>query len=86
MPRYWRRHARETIRFGDGVEALREQGYGIFLEIGPGSVGDSSNWLPSLRRGQGEWRRMLDSLSALYIRGVDVDWAGFDRFVIAWRR
>jgi len=35
--------------------------------------------LPSLRPGRSEWQQILESLSALYVRGVNVDWAGFDK-------
>src|SRR5439155_17183069 len=31
---YWRRHAREAVRFADGVVALRERGHNVFLEAG----------------------------------------------------
>lgn len=33
---YWARHAREPVRFGDGLRTLRELGCDSFLEIGPG--------------------------------------------------
>ncbi|MEI6775323.1 MAG: SDR family NAD(P)-dependent oxidoreductase, partial [Chloroflexales bacterium] len=33
----------------------------------------------SLRTGQGDWRTLLTSLAALYVRGVAIDWASFDR-------
>ena len=59
-----------------------------FLEIGPSPTlvglgrrspsGDGA-WLPSLRRGRGDWEQLLESLGALYVRGVEVDSAGFDR-------
>src|SRR4029079_2859433 len=36
--RYWARHLRETVRFGDGVaELLKDEGR-ILLEVGPGRV------------------------------------------------
>ncbi|HEX8150712.1 MAG TPA: amino acid adenylation domain-containing protein, partial [Pyrinomonadaceae bacterium] len=36
--RYWARHLRETVRFGDGVaELLKDEGR-VLLEVGPGNV------------------------------------------------
>lgn len=40
---------------------------------------DRPAMLPSLRPGRPDWQQILDSLSALYVRGVNVDWAGFDK-------
>ena len=37
------------------------------------------SWLPTLRRGQNDWRVLLGSLSALYVAGAEVDWSSFDR-------
>ena len=45
----------------------------------PLSAGGSAAWLPSLRRGRGDWEPMLESLAALWTRGVAVDWDGFER-------
>ena len=86
---YWRRHIREPVRFAAGMETLHEQGYELFLEIGPTSTmlgmgrrclseGDGV-WLPSLRKGRDDWHQILDSLGEFYIHGVNVDWAGFDQ-------
>jgi len=87
--RYWRRHAREPVRFLAAIRELHRLGYRLFVEIGPsptllgmgrGCVPEGgTTWLPSLRRGADDWSPILDSLATLYVRGAEVDWAGFDR-------
>jgi myxalamid-type polyketide synthase MxaB len=86
---YWRAHVRRPVRFYDSVKGLFEQGYTVFVEIGPHPVllgmaagcvpQEKGVWLPSLRRGNTDWQRMLESLAELYLKGVEVDWQGFDR-------
>jgi acyl transferase domain-containing protein/acyl carrier protein/SAM-dependent methyltransferase len=84
---YWRRHAREAVRFADGMRALQHMGCEVFLEIGPQPVLlglgrtclSGGVWLPSLRRGRASWEQLLESVAALYTGGVAVDWTGFDR-------
>ena len=88
-PEYWCRHVRECVRFHDGLDLLHTQGYSVFLEVGPGSTlvgigrrcwpGEEQTWLSSIREGKSDWTEMIASLSSLYARGVNVDWAGFDR-------
>jgi acyl transferase domain-containing protein/acyl carrier protein len=88
-PDYWRSHVREPVRFYSSMNTLGQQGYQLFLEIGPQptllGMGSrclpegQSVWLPSLRQGRDDWVQMLESLGGLYTAGLDVDWDGFDR-------
>ena len=86
---YWRRHMREPVRFADGIKALHNDGYRIFLEVGPHptllALAQQSlpthgvRFLTSLRRGKDDWRELLTSLADFHVGGVEVDWAGVDR-------
>ncbi|GAC1343814.1 MAG: type I polyketide synthase [Ktedonobacteraceae bacterium] len=86
---YWRRHIREAVRFAAGIRHLSEQGYELFLELGPTpsllGMGKAclpkgkGTWLPSLRKGKDDWHCLLDSLGVLYTCGVEVNWADFDQ-------
>ena len=95
-PDYWCRHILSPVNFAAGIETLRQQGYDVFLECGaqpillgmgrqclPKEVG---LWLPSLRPGREDWRQMLASLGELYVRGVKVDWQGFDKDYLQRRK
>jgi acyl transferase domain-containing protein/acyl carrier protein len=35
--------------------------------------------LPSLRQNIDNWQQILDSLSQLYLKGIEIDWSGLDR-------
>jgi acyl transferase domain-containing protein len=71
------------------MATLQQRNVDIFVEIGPQPIllgmgrqcfpDDLGLWLPSLRQGEADWQQMLSSLKALYLQGVNVDWAGFDR-------
>lgn len=86
---YWVEHIRRPVRFAAGVQTLADMGCGTFVEMGPKPVllgmgrnclPDSADalWLPSLRQGVEDWRQLLASLSALYVRGGAVNWNAFD--------
>ncbi|MCF2144947.1 type I polyketide synthase [Desmonostoc muscorum LEGE 12446] len=89
QPEYWRRHMREAVQFSPGMQTLYEQGYQLFVEIGPHPVllgmgrrclpDEKLLWLPSLRKGQYDLQQQLQSLAELYIRGIEVDWSRFDQ-------
>ncbi|MEU5540617.1 SDR family NAD(P)-dependent oxidoreductase, partial [Streptomyces sp. NPDC020362] len=84
-PRYWVEHVRRTVRFRDGVEALRADGVTAFVELGPdgsltGMAADclddrAALCLASLRRGLPETRSVLTAVARLHCHGADVDWA-----------
>ncbi|MET0621646.1 MAG: amino acid adenylation domain-containing protein [Pyrinomonadaceae bacterium] len=86
---FWLSHAREPVRFDASVRTLAARGCETFIEIGPDAAllnmgrrclpGAEASWLPTLRRGQGDWRVLLKSLAALYVSGVEIDWESFDR-------
>ncbi|MBV8886873.1 MAG: type I polyketide synthase [Chroococcidiopsidaceae cyanobacterium CP_BM_RX_35] len=88
-PEYWCRHILSPVQFAASMETLQQQGYEVFVEIGPKPtllgmgrhcLPESGRlWLPSLRPGQEDWQQLLQSLAQLYVRGVTVDWTGFDR-------
>lgn len=84
---YWCDHIRQPVRFATSMERLYEQGVELFVEIGPKPVllgmgrrclpDKYGRWLPSLRPAGADWQQMLYSLGELYVRGVQVEWAGF---------
>lgn len=92
---YWCRHIRQPVRFAESMKMLHEQGYELFVEIGPepvllgldqclpegfGADMDTPvQWLPSLSPKQSDWEQLLESLGILYVHGVPADWSGFDR-------
>jgi acyl transferase domain-containing protein/aryl carrier-like protein len=83
---YWVRHVRQPVRFLDGVRALEAAGVTRFLEVGPDGVlasmaKDCLTAAPAAvvtaaaRRNRPAQRTFLTALAALYVQGVDVDWA-----------
>jgi acyl transferase domain-containing protein/acyl-CoA synthetase (AMP-forming)/AMP-acid ligase II/acyl carrier protein len=86
---YWVNHVRQPVKFAQSMETLHQEGYEVFLEIGPKPIllgmgrqclpEGVGVWLPSLGFGQEDWQILLHSLGELYVQGVKVDWLGFDR-------
>ena len=86
---YWVNHVRQPVKFAQSMETLHQEGYEVFLEIGPKPillgmgrecfVANKTLWLPSLRSGKPDWLQIIQSLGQLYVRGVKVDWLGFEK-------
>lgn len=91
---YWRRHTREAVRFQRGIESLYEQGYRLFLEIGPSptltglgqrclaKVDEKITWLTSLKASTGsantDLQFMYSALAELYTLGHSVKWENLE--------
>jgi acyl transferase domain-containing protein/NADPH:quinone reductase-like Zn-dependent oxidoreductase/acyl carrier protein len=86
-PDYWVRHVHSTVRFGDGVTALRQDGVTHFLELGPAAVlaamarqslspeeGERTLVAAALRAGRPEAETFEAFLATAHCRGVAVDW------------
>ncbi|MBH8567022.1 acyltransferase domain-containing protein [Nostoc sp. CENA67] len=94
-PEYWCRHLREEVQFAHSIETLHIDGYDVFVEMGPKPIllgmgrhclpEVKATWLPSLRQGQEDWRVLLSSLAELYIRGISINWFGFDQEYVRQR-
>lgn len=88
-PRYWRQHVRNPVRFSESITQLERAAPDVVVEIGPSSTllgmarrclpKATVQWLPSLRKGSDDWQSILESVSQLYLKGVPIDWQGFDR-------
>ncbi len=86
---YWRRQVSDPVRFRAAMETLEAKGFRAYLEAGPGTTlaalgrqtigGADALWVPSLRKGRGEWLQMLESLGHLWTRGAEVAWAAFEK-------
>jgi malonyl CoA-acyl carrier protein transacylase len=89
-PDYWIRHIRQPVRFAASIETLYQQGYEIFMEIGPKPLllgmgrqclpEKVGLWLPSLRQGQSDWQQLLHSVGMLYVNGLSIDGLSFDQY------
>ncbi|MEM9447024.1 MAG: beta-ketoacyl synthase N-terminal-like domain-containing protein [Cyanobacteria bacterium P01_E01_bin.6] len=85
-PTYWVNHLLQPVKFVEGMATLHQQGYPLFLEIGPKPtlIGMGQHclpqgtgaWLSSLHPEQSDWQVMLSSLGHLFVHGVAIDWTG----------
>ncbi|MGW6626224.1 SDR family NAD(P)-dependent oxidoreductase, partial [Nocardia sp. NPDC055002] len=84
-PEYWVRHARETVRFVDGVRTLAARGVTRYVVIDPNAAlvpmvrecladDDPGLVVATLRGGRSESATVLAALADLYVDGVPVSW------------
>lgn len=82
---YWSDHIRQPVNFHAGINTLIADGYNLFIEIGPKPIlsafgrdlaslqrkSASLHWLPSLKKNVAPFDQILNSLSELYLLGID---------------
>ncbi|WP_405812826.1 type I polyketide synthase [Streptomyces sp. NBC_01390] len=80
-PAHWVRHARDAVRFLDGVRTLHARGITFHLEIGPDAVlssmardcaadGADQVFVPAVRADRDEVSTLVTALAELHISGV----------------
>ncbi|GAA3287271.1 hypothetical protein GCM10020218_050550 [Dactylosporangium vinaceum] len=75
-PDYWVRQVRETVRFADGVAALRALGVSRFLELGPDGVLAAlvEDGIPVARRDRDEAETLMAAVARAHVTGWSPDW------------
>jgi acyl transferase domain-containing protein/NADPH:quinone reductase-like Zn-dependent oxidoreductase/NADP-dependent 3-hydroxy acid dehydrogenase YdfG len=89
-PQYWVDHARNCVRFADGVRTLLDRGVGTFVELGPdavlasmvrdmtsaepGGTAPRPVSIPVLRRNRSDAQVLTTALATAYVRGAAVAW------------
>ena len=88
-PAYWVSHAREPVRFAQGIQTLNEQGASAYLELGPdpvllamareclgGSEAEAA-FIPTLREGRAEAGAIATTIAHAHAAGAKLDWGAF---------
>jgi acyl transferase domain-containing protein len=85
---YWKQHARGTVQFAKGMEALLNLGCERFLEIGPGNTllglgrqsapGVAGPWLASLNQHRDDSEELLETLGRLFAAGYSINWKAIE--------
>lgn len=76
---YWRRQAREPVRFASAVAALADRGVELFIELAPEpsfarlELTPHAPWLAPLARHRPGLEPLLELLAELWRRGADLD-------------
>lgn len=86
-PSYWVCQVQQPMEFAKSIDTLTQQGYEIFVEVGTkptlAELGrnylSDQVWLSTLHPDKDDWQQILETLASLYVRGVKVDWLGFDQ-------
>jgi len=86
-PSYWARHAREPVRFADGIATLARSLSPVLLEVGPGAAlasfalqgaGAGRAAISCLPDAQGDAEGMLaGALGRLWTAGITPDWPAY---------
>jgi len=81
---YWVKHIAAPVRFHKAVKSLyASDAPASVIEIGPHTtlvglastfIDDNTLWIPSLRKGKGDWPTLLNSIAKLSNTGLSIDW------------
>lgn len=83
---YWYNNVRETVYFSIALDQMIDDGYDLFIEIGPhpalssgaeeifANKNSKAVIFPSIKRKEDEKLRFLQTLGALYTEGVSLNW------------
>ncbi|BAZ54092.1 beta-ketoacyl synthase [Nostoc sp. NIES-4103] len=87
--KYWVKHLRQTVNFSEGIAKLLQKPEQILLELGPGRTlttlvnkqkVEKQIVLSSLRHPQNQQSDvvfLLNTLSQLWVEGIQIDWSEF---------
>jgi amino acid adenylation domain-containing protein len=85
-PEYWIPHMRRPVLYRPALEAMRADGFDLFLECDPGELlvnfgrqadREAVTWIASLRRDHDDERTFCEAVGALYELGSEIDWKVF---------
>lgn len=84
---YWTEHLEKTVHFMKAMQEAEKLGVTTFIEIGGNatlcglagqcSQNENAVFVPSLRKGIGDYKQFLESLKLLYLNGIEIDWNSF---------
>lgn len=86
-PTYWANHLRSTVVFNKASQQLIDDGYGLYIELGPGNsattlvrqqaAGKPITTVPTLEKGETELSghySILKAIGQLWLNGVQPNW------------
>jgi acyl transferase domain-containing protein len=84
---YWMEHLEKTVHFMNAMQEAEKLGVTTFIEIGGNATlcglagqcvqNEQAVFVPSLRKGVGDYKQFLESVKQLYLNGLKLD---FQRF------
>jgi acyl transferase domain-containing protein/NADPH:quinone reductase-like Zn-dependent oxidoreductase/surfactin synthase thioesterase subunit/NAD(P)-dependent dehydrogenase (short-subunit alcohol dehydrogenase family) len=95
---YWYRNVRDTVRFTETMAAMLDDGFNVFLEVGPHPVlvggakalieqgEDPATVFASMRRNEPEGAVFAEALGHLHLCGTSVNWTTVLGGLRSWAR
>lgn len=93
-PDFWAKNLRDTVKFADAIRSLINEGFDLFLEVGPGqtlstlagqtaqaSTDRNIACFPSMSHAQSDQRdtaALAEAVGRLWLEGVCPDWQAFN--------